>query len=312
MDNKYIGVDIGGTSIKLGLITDEGTVLSRMESIYTKKREHKHVMDAVFASIRELLEDQALRTEDIAGIGVSTAGCINSVTGCVAQNGGNIRDWSGTEVVKQLRAEFGLPASVANDGNCAVLGEFWAGAAQGYTDVLGIILGTGVGGGVITGGRLLEGSHGFAGELGHFPTHAGGDHCVCGLDGCFERYASTSALTRKAVAKNEEFESGRKLFSAAGEGDKDALALLDSWTTEIAYGITGFIHVFDPKLVLIGGGVSVQEKLLVEPLREKVLSLVMPDFAADLEFKPASLGNDAGMIGAVYYLMSRTNINRAM
>lgn len=305
MDRKYIGVDIGGTSIKLGLITDEGTVLSRMESVYTKKRDHKHVMDAVFASIRELLEKQALRTEDIAGIGVSTAGCINSVTGSVAQNGGNIRDWSGTEVVKQLRAEFGLPASVANDGNCAVLGEFWAGAAQGYTDVLGIILGTGVGGGVITGGRLLEGAHGFAGELGHFPTHAGGDHCVCGLDGCFERYASTSSLTRKAAAKNEEFESGRKLFGAAGEGDKHALALLDSWTTEIAYGITGFIHVFDPQLVLIGGGVSVQEKLLIEPLREKVLSLVMPDFAADLEFRAASLGNDAGMIGAVYYLMSK-------
>lgn len=305
MDRKYIGVDIGGTSIKLGLITDEGNVISRMETIYTREGDHRPVMDAVIASIRALLEDQALRTDEISGIGVSTAGCINSVTGCVAQNGGNIRDWSRTEVVKQLRAEFGLPASLANDGNCAVLGEFWAGAAQGYTDVLGVTLGTGVGGGVITGGRLLEGAHGFAGELGHFPIHAGGERCVCGQEGCFERYASTSALTRRAITEEPEFASGRKLFSAAGEGDSRALALLDSWITEIAYGITGFVHVFDPQLVLIGGGVSVQEKLLIEPLREKVLSLVMPDFAADLEFRAASLGNDAGMIGAVYYLMSK-------
>ena len=93
-----------------------------------------------------------------------------------------------------LRKEFDLPVSLANDANCAILGEFWTGAAEGYTDVLGITLGTGVGGGVITGGRLLEGAHGFAGELGHFPTHAGGAHCICGLDGCFERYASTASM----------------------------------------------------------------------------------------------------------------------
>ena len=307
MDRKYIGVDIGGTSIKLGLITDEGTVMVRKETEYTAAGDNRTVMEAVIDSVRELLNDQALRIDDISGIGVSSAGCINSVTGSVAMNGGNIRNWSRTEVVRQLKAEFGLPASLANDGNCAVLGEFWAGAAQGYTDVLGVTLGTGVGGGVITGGRLLEGAHGYAGELGHFPTHAGGEHCVCGSDGCFERYASTSALIRKASAEDPELKNGRTLFRAAGEGDSHALDLLDAWIAEIAHGIAGFVHVFDPQLVLIGGGVSTQEKLLIEPLKEIVLSLVMPDFAQDLEFRPASLGNDAGMIGAVYYLISKND-----
>lgn len=181
---------------------------------------------------------------------------------------------------------------------------------MGYTDVVGVTLGTGVGGGIITGGRLLEGAHGYAGELGHFPTHAGGDHCICGLDGCFERYASTSALIRTAVSEDPDLTSGRVLFSAAEAGDRHALDLLDRWIGEIAYGIAGLIHVFDPQLVLIGGGVSAQDRLLIQPLKEKVLSMIMPDFADDLEFRPAALGNDAGLIGAVYYLMSRENTAR--
>jgi glucokinase len=179
-------------------------------------------------------------------------------------------------------------------------------------NVVGITIGTGVGGGVITNGRLLEGAHGYAGELGHFPTHAGGKKCLCGLRGCYERYASTSALIRKAVTEDPDLKSGRVLFSAAESGDKHALALLDEWIEEIAYGIAGLVHVFDPQLVLIGGGVSAQEKLLIDPLRKKVLSMIMPDFADELEFRRAELGNDAGMIGAVYYLLSRENISRKM
>lgn len=312
MIRKYIGVDIGGTSIKLGIVTEEGEVLIRKETIYTDENDDRTVIRAMIESIHELLEEHGISTGDVSGIGVSAAGCINSVTGSVAENGGNVPGWSRTEVCKELRAEFDLPASLANDANCAVLGEFWTGAAAGYMNVVGVTLGTGVGGGIITGGRLLEGAHGYAGELGHFPTHAGEEKCVCGLEGCYERYASTSALIRKAAAEDPDLRSGRVLFAAAAEGDRHALSLLNDWISEIAYGITGLVHVFDPQLVLIGGGVSAQEKLLVQPLKEKVLSMVMPDFAEDLEFRPAALGNDAGLIGAVYYLLSKENISRKM
>lgn len=310
MAKKYIGVDIGGTSIKLGIITDRGEVTAKRETIYTDEGDGRTVMQAMKDSIRDLLEEQRLNVGDISGIGVSAAGCINSVTGSVAANGGNVPGWSRTEVCSILNDEFHIPSTLANDANCAVLGEYWVGAAMGYTDVVGVTLGTGVGGGIITGGRLLEGAHGYAGELGHFPTHAGGDHCICGLDGCFERYASTSALIRSAVSEDPDLRSGRVLFGAAADGDRHALDLLDRWITEIAYGVSGLVHVFDPQLILIGGGVSAQEKLLIEPLRDRVLSMVMPDFAGDLEFRPAALGNDAGMIGAVYYLMSRENTMR--
>ena len=311
MNKRYIGVDIGGTSVKLGIVDDKGQVHLRKEVVYTEAGSSASVMDVIIKSIHELA-DGSIGIEAFSGIGVSAAGCINSVEGKVAMNGGNVPNWSQTEVCHILRKEFDLPVSLANDANCAILGEFWTGAAEGYTDVLGITLGTGVGGGVITGGRLLEGAHGFAGELGHFPTHAGGAHCICGLDGCFERYASTASMIRSAVDVDPDLKDGRALFSAAAAGDNNAMTILDKWITEIAYGIAGFVHVFDPQLVLIGGGVSAQKEMLVKPLGEKVLSMIMPDFAADLEFKAAELGNDAGMVGAVYYLLSKEELTGNM
>ena len=311
MNRKYIGVDVGGTSVKLGIVDYKGLVHLRKEAVYTEAGSTAPVMDVIIGSIRELA-DASIGIEAFSGIGVSAAGCINSVEGKVAINGGNVPNWSHTEVCSILRKEFDIPVTLANDANCAILGEFWTGAAKGYTDVLGITLGTGVGGGVITGGRLLEGSHGFAGELGHFPTHAGGDHCICGLDGCFERYASTSSMIRSAIDIDPEFRNGKALFSAAAAGEMHAKSILDNWITEIAYGIAGFVHVFDPQLVLIGGGVSAQKEMLVKPLGEKVLSMIMPDFAADIEFKAAALGNDAGMVGAVYYLLSKEELTGNM
>lgn len=306
---EFIGVDVGGTSVKLGIVDEAGNVLSRREIEHNRGIEKEDVMQVIVRGIREVAGEAGMPIQHYSGIGVSAAGCINSRTGCVARNGGNIPGWSYTEVCKVLRNEFDLPNSLANDANCAILGEFWTGAANGYTDVVGVTLGTGVGGGIISGGRLLEGSRGFGGEIGHFPTHAGGEHCVCGLDGCFERYAATSSLIRTSGRVNPEWDNGRTLFGAAAEGEPDALRIIDSWITETAYGIAGLVHIFDPQLILIGGGVSRQQDLLIEPLKAKVLSLVMPDFADGLEFKAAALGNDAGMVGAVYYLLSRANVD---
>ena len=304
---EYIGIDVGGTSVKMGIVDAEGTVRARRELSYRDSGSASPVMQVIISGVREMISEEGMSLGGFTGIGVSAAGCINSVSGCVAGNGGNIPGWSRTEVCRELNSEFGLPVTLANDANCAVLGEYWTGAAKGYTDVLGVTLGTGVGGGVITGGKLLEGSRGYAGEIGHFPTHAGGEHCVCGLDGCFERYASTSALTRAAAGERPEWKSGRELFEAAGNNEPEARRLIGAWLDEIAYGIAGLVHVFDPQLVLIGGGVSDQQELLIEPLRKKVLSMVMPDLAEGLEFRSAMLGNDAGMVGAVCYFMSREN-----
>lgn len=215
---------------------------------------------------------------------------------------GNFPGWIGVDIKGTLEREFGLPVTVANDANCMVLGEVWVGAAKGYTDVIGVTLGTGVGGGIITGGRLLEGARGLGGELGHFRLHAlDGVACTCGAIGCYERYAATTALVRGAQKMGLDALDGRAIFEAAAAGNARTLAVLNDWISEIAQGLAGLVHIFNPQLILIGGGVSAQQELLIDPLAAQVCKSVMPAFAEGLEIKAAALQNDAGLVGAVYY-----------
>mgnify|MGYP000764564816 FL=1 len=233
---------------------------------------------------------------------MSATGQIDSRKGIVAGTCGNFPNYIGSPIKAALEQDFGLPVTVANDANCMVLGEVWVGAAKGYTDVIGVTLGTGVGGGIITGGRLLEGARGLGGELGHFRLHAlDGVACTCGAIGCYERYAATTALVRGAQKMGLVAPDGRAIFEAAAAGDARTLAVLNDWISEIAQGLAGLVHIFNPQLILIGGGVSAQQKLLIDPLAAQVRKSVMPAFAEGLEIKAAALQNDAGLVGAVYY-----------
>ena len=306
---RYLGADIGGTFIKLGIVSDAGEISMRRE-IPIDRSGSETVMETLTRGIDELLRESGLSAKAFSGIGVSAAGCIDTASGCVAKNGGNVPGWSNTSVAGPLSARYGMPATIANDGNCVALAEDWIGAAKGLKDVICVVLGTGVGGGIICGGRLIEGRHGFGGEIGHFPTHAD----MVRADGSdwashYESFASTNALVNFSIAAGNDWNNGRQIFNAAEAGDKAALAALDTWTDEIAAGIMGLVHIFDPEMVIIGGGVSAQEDLLIKPVRDKVLKLVEPDFAGDLEIRAAELGNNAGMTGAVKYLINRLNEN---
>lgn len=300
---QYIGVDIGGSSVKTGLVDENGTVIVKSETEIDRSCKKETVMETVIRSIRELCEANDIDAGSISGIGVSSPGSIDSVRGEVAASGGNVPNWGRTKVREILEKEFGLPVSLANDGNCAALAEAWIGAAKDHKDVLCITLGTGVGGGIISRGRLIEGNKGFAGEIGHFVTHAGGRECACGGRGCFEKYAATSALVREGSELRNNWYTGRHIFEYANAGDEEALALVDRWTDEIAYGIAGLVHIFNPEVVLIGGGVSAQENLVILPVKRKVNALIMQDFTDGLEIRRAVLGNDAGMVGAVKHLI---------
>ena len=281
MSTIYLGVDIGGTAVKLGLVDETGRVLRRAERSVSFDGYKTPILDTVQRAIRDFLAEDAPK---IAGIGVSATGQIDSRRGVVAGTCGN------------------FPVTVANDANCMQLGEVWAGAARGYTDVVGVTLGTGVGGGILTGGRLLEGARGLGGELGHFRLHAlDGVACTCGAIGCYERYAATTALVRGAQRTGLDAPDGRTIFEAAAAGDARTQAVLNHWINEIAQGLAGLVHIFNPQLILIGGGVSAQQALLIDPLAEKVRASIMPAFAEGLEVKAAALQNDAGLVGAVYY-----------
>ena len=299
---QYFGIDIGGTAVKLGIVDETGKVLCKGEQSVNFDGYQTPVLDTVRKAAKEFLTAQAIPVENLSGIGVSATGQIDSRKGIVAGTCGNFPNYIGSPIKAALEQDFGLPVTVANDANCMTLGEVWVGGAQGYTDVIGVTLGTGVGGGILTGGRLLEGARGLGGELGHFRTHAlDGVDCTCGAKGCWERYAATTALVRAAKEKNPAWTDGRAIFAAAEAGNPEVLALLNAWTDEIAQGLAGMVHIFNPQLILIGGGVSAQQKLLITPIAAKVKASVMPAFAEGLEVRAAQLHNDAGMVGAVYY-----------
>ena len=299
---QYFGIDIGGTAVKLGIVDETGKVLCKGEQSVNFDGYQTPVLGTVRKAAKEFLTAQTIPVENLSGIGVSATGQIDSRKGIVAGTCGNFPNYIGSPIKAALEQDFGLPVTVANDANCMTLGEVWVGGAQGYTDVIGVTLGTGVGGGILTGGRLLEGARGLGGELGHYRTHAlDGVPCTCGATGCWERYAATTALVRAAQEKNPAWTDGRAIFAAAEAGNPEVLALLDTWTDEIAQGLAGMVHIFNPQLILIGGGVSAQQKLLITPIAAKVKASVMPAFAEGLEIRAAQLHNDAGMVGAVYY-----------
>ena len=298
----YFAIDIGGTAVKLGLVDETGTVIAKAEESVSFDGWKTPILDTVLAASERFLQAQNVAPAQLEGIGVSATGQIDSRKGIVVGTCGNLPHYIGSPIQQKLEEKFHLPVTVANDANCMCLGEVWVGGAKGCTDVIGVTLGTGVGGGILTGGRLLEGSRGLGGELGHYRSHAlDGVPCTCGAVGCWERYAATTALVREAQKKDPKLTDGRTIFEAAHAGDPVVLDILDRWIDEIVQGLAGMVHIFNPQLILIGGGVSAQQELLIEPLAKKVKASVMPAFAEGLEVRAAQLHNDAGMVGAVYY-----------
>ena len=232
----YLGIDIGGTAVKLGIVDEAGAVLAKAEESVSFDGYRTPILTTVLKAAQAFLAAQSVPAESLAGIGVSATGQIDSRKGIVAGTCGNFPNYIGSPIKAALEQDFGLPVTVANDANCMTLGEVWVGGAQGYTDVIGVTLGTGVGGGILTGGRLLEGARGLGGELGHYRTHAlDGVPCTCGAKGCWERYAATTALVRAAKEKDPAWTDGRAIFAAAEAGNPEVLALLDANRTDELY-----------------------------------------------------------------------------
>ena len=300
-------IDIGGTATKMALMR-EGVILQRYETPTAFDDYETPVLDTVCGGTKAFLEQAGVSVE---GISVSATGQIDTALGKVIGTCGNIRNYEGAEIKKTLENLFHVPCTVLNDANAAALGECYAGAGQGRRCVLMITLGTGIGGGIVSEGHVFGGAKGIAGEIGHFTLKAGGETCTCGRQGCFERYASTSALVRKARELTGERDiNGRIIFERAGMGDLSMLALLDDWMNDIADGASGLVHIFNPDLVLFGGGVSAQTELLLNPLREKIHRRLMREFSSCLEIEAATLGNDAGLYGAFKFFMDEKEKNR--
>ena len=296
-----LSIDIGGTAVKMGLVDHAGAIHARHEASVCFDHYQTPILTTV---IREAQAFLARESAQIEGIGVSATGQVDDRAGAVIGTNGKIPHYEGAQIKRDMEAAFGVPVFALNDANAAALGECFAGRAKGVQNVLMVTLGTGVGGGIVLGGKIFGGTRGIAGEMGHFTLYQDGPRCPCGKRGCFESYAATTALVRRAKeATGEADMNGRIVFSRAADGDQAMLAVLSAWIDDIAAGISGLVHIFNPQMVLIGGGVSAQEALLIAPLRERVLRSVMPRFAECLQLEAATLGNDAGMIGAARFYL---------
>lgn len=298
-----LGIDVGGTAAKIGGLTREGKILRRQEVPVAGDGYATPILTSVLAGVEALLAECPEDGDGLEGIAVSATGQVDDQIGTVIGTNGAIPGYEGTCFRQALEEEYAVPVHVLNDANAAALGETFLGGARGCKDVVMVTLGTGVGGGVISGGKLIRGRRGIAGELGHFTIDRNGVPCTCGQRGCFERYASTTALMRMAWEKTdrEKVPDGRAFFDLVQAGDAEMGQVLENWIQQIATGIIGLVHIFNPEIVLIGGGVSRQENLLISPLRKKVIQGMMPRFAEGFRLEAATLGNDAGMIGALKF-----------
>lgn len=284
---KTIALDIGGTSIKAGKVTD-GLLLSSAEYDTDAKQGGKYV-------IRRAM-DIILQYGEFDAIGISTAGQVDSIQGCIRFANENIPEYTGMQVKRILEERFQVPVAVENDVNAAAIGEAQYGAGKDLNDFLCVTYGTGIGGAIVIDKQIYSGSTFSAAEFGHLITHAQGRACNCGLRGCYERYASTGALVRAAMELNPELSNGRKIFEHINE--PKVQAVVDDWIQEIMFGLTSLIHIFNPSCVILGGGIM-NESYITHKLQASIYSNIMPSYA-NVVLKQAQLGNHAGLLGAAY------------
>lgn len=307
---KYLGIDIGGTSVKIGLVTEIGEILYSDNYSVSFDNYETPIFETVKKSIEVFLAKNLITKYDIQGIGVSATGQINTNTGTVVGVGGNIRNWCGAEIKNELEKIYKVKTTVINDANSMIIGEQWLGKGKDYRNIIGITIGTGVGGGIIVDSNILLGSIGIAGEVGHFSINSDGELCTCGNRGCYEQYASMTALI-KEVKKNYEYidnfnysvdeVNGKVIFEVIEKGNDKLELILKEWIANIGNGLVSLVHIFNPEIIIIGGAVSKQEKLFIDPLRKYVESRVMKKFGEKLKIERAQLENQAGLVGAVYY-----------
>ncbi len=309
MGEYIVGVDLGGTFIKAGIVDKRGNVLEQEKTATQSELGAQAVTENIVRIIEELLAKAKIDKSQVIGVGMGAPGMIDSKKGEVTY-AGNL-GWRRYPVATIVEEKTGLPVKIANDANAAALGEVKFGAAKGCEDIVMITLGTGVGGGVIINGKMLEGNKSAGAELGHVVIQAEGKPCTCGRRGCLEAYASATALIRDTKEMMQahpdslmwevgdlEKVSGKTAFSYRLK-DKYAKAVVDGYIRQLGLGLVNFANVFRPEKILLGGGVCAEGDNLIKPLQEIMdRELFGEDMGPVVPICAASLGNGAGILGA--------------
>ncbi len=308
----YLGIDLGGTNIVAGVVDEEYNILVK-ESVKTNSnRPAAEVIADIIAVAKKAVESANLTMDQIENVGVGAPGTANKDTGIIEYS--NNLKWDEVPLKQMMEDGLQKPVFVENDANAAAFGEFLAGAGKDHNSLVAITLGTGVGGGVITDGKILTGFSYAGAELGHSVIVAHGRHCTCGRDGCLEAYVSATGLinaTKEAMQEdkqsamweicegNLENVNGKTAFDGMRKGDATAINVVDTFIDYLSIGIANFINIFQPEILCIGGGICKEGDTLIKPLTEKVIPQT---YARKEENRTkivvAKLGNDAGVIGA--------------
>lgn len=299
MDPVVIGVDLGGTNLRTALVSQNGEVVGKVKEPTRASDGHARVVQKLIENIKAQ-QDRALRNGTrVAAVGVGAPGVIRADTGVVVKSP-NFPDWNDLPLKKELEAALALPVSVENDANAAALGEQWRGAGRGIPSMIFLTLGTGVGGGIVLDGRIWHGADGMAGEIGHMTIIPDGRRCGCGNTGCLEMYASSRGivLTYQERSSRSKVITSEEIYQAARDGDALSGAVLKDMGRLLGIGIANLINIFNPEMIVIGGGVKDAWPFFIDATREEIKKRAFEYPAARTRIVPSVLGDDAGMIGA--------------
>ncbi len=309
----YAGLDVGGTTMKAGVVDDDGRPLGPPISLTTEAhRGQEFGLERMCETLRQAVAAVGVGWERVAAIGVATPGLMDIPAGMILDPP-NLRPWKNVPVRQYVQDQLKVPTAFQNDANAAAYGELWGGAGRGARSMVLFTLGTGVGGGIVIGDRVLEGEHSHGAELGHIKIEITNPRaCGCGRMGCLEAYASATAVvtrTREALAEDggrstlhgvaaREEMTARDVFLAADAGDALAARVVEDTAYYLAVGATNMMHIIDPDVVVFGGGMTAAGEPFMERIRHHVRQLAFPVPAERTVVRWAELGSDAGFIGA--------------
>lgn len=312
-----IGIDLGGTNLKAGLVNENYEILNEHSMYVNAYGPAGETADLMAIMVRKLTEEMNVGSEELLGVGIGSPGAVDSMSGIVLYS--NNFGWEDIPLAAMIQERLKLQVRIANDANCALMGEVAAGAAKGCHDVVMLTLGTGVGGAVLAEGRLLGSARG-GGILGHTVIRKGGRDCTCGRKGCLEAYASANALILEmersikqcpqsllaGLLEKAQKPEAKLVFQAADAGDYAAKMMEEEYLQYLGEGICNFINIFRPEKVLVGGGICNRGERLIAPLRKYIDENC---FAGDKiplpQIQCAALGNRAGIIGAAALIGNR-------
>ena len=305
----YIGIDLGGTNIAAGIVDDSGNIGKKMSVPTPSLDDYCVVVKAMAELSKKLVEEAGLSSADIVSVGIGCPGSIDCENNIVLYS--NNLKMDKAPVGKEFQKYWDIPVFMENDANVAAFGEYIASGEKSKVFVA-VTLGTGVGGGVVLDGKLFKGFNGAGAELGHSVLVFDGNMCTCGNKGCWETYASATALIRQTeemmkkhpeslmhtIAKDYGKVNGRVPYDAAKQGDEAAIEVVETYAKYVAAGLLSIVNIFQPDKVVIGGGVSNQGEYLIQPVREYVKKYDYNRYFEKVKIETATLKNDAGIIGA--------------